>query len=404
MLCQHFYPELVSTGLHMTELTTKLHALYPNYDITVFCSYPSKKDFQNKSISKEELYKGVNIIRSSNIGKEHGNIIQRLIFGLFYFFNALLYTFKNRRNFDLIISTTNPPFIGLIPSIIKKIPFLLIVHDIYPDTPIRLGLLSKNSPIVWVWKKINNKIYKSVNRAIVIGTDMEQIIKQKLHKRDHYKITLIHNWSDSEQIHAIPENENLFLKNHPQLKNKKILLYSGNMGRTHNIEVILQAAQDLGYRDDVAFVFIGGGHKRKIVENHIHNCTVQNVTLLPYQPFEMLGHVLSSATLSFVCLDKEFSGLSVPSKSYGIMASKTPLIGILDNQSEIAQTILKYNCGIVHNVDTSIKLSDSIESLLSNPTILSQYSENSLEAFLTNYDLKVIVVKYEKAISQTLKI
>ena len=45
------------------------------------------------------------------------------------------------------------------------------------------------------------------------------------------------------------------------------------------------------------------------------------------------------------------TGISVPSKAYGVLASGTPIIGILDPEGEIGQMIAETGCGVLVEPD-----------------------------------------------------
>ena len=179
---------------------------------------------------------------------------------------------------------------------------------------------------------------------------------------------------------------------------KKILLYSGTMGSTHNIEDILNTANDLKNETDILFLFIGSGTKTNLVKKYISDSGNSNVLLMPFQPIEIISQTLSSASLSFVCLDSAFTGLSVPSKSYGILAAKVPIIGIMDSNSEISKTIERFNCGIVWNKNMKIKLSSVILKTLSDEYKLNEMKENAYKAFINNFDIEISVEKYNKVL------
>lgn len=402
LLCQHFYPEMVSTGLHMTELSTKLVALNPNNDIQVFCATPSKEGFR-AAAPTDENYRGVQIRRMISWGKEHQtSLLNRLLFGISYFVRASLFTFQRRQQTDLLIVTTNPPFIGLIAVLMQKIfkkPYLLITHDIYPEIAVRLDLLKPNSIVTKFWGYLTRIIFENATQIVVIGRDMQTIVANKIAAVHHPKLQLIPNWSDSKEIFPVAIEKNRFIKQN-NLEGKKIILYSGNMGRTHNIEPLLEAAQVLEKRSDIVFVFIGSGEKRKKVEQYIQQKQPKNVLMLPYQPFEILSDVLSSATISAVCLEDEFTGYSVPSKTYGCMAARTPILGLLKSDSEIGLTIEEFDCGRIFNSQSTEKLSDIIVSMIDNPQDLRQKAANSYQAFLAHFDLSISVQKYEHLIDK----
>src|SRR6476660_4456820 len=237
LICQHFYPEMASTGLHMTELVTSLNNNF-NIEIEVLCSYPSKENFTDKEIT--DSYKNVNIIRKKSNGKEHGSVANRLLFGFSFFVRVLTYTVFQQKKYTGFIITTNPPFLGLTTVLLKKLfgkPYFLIVYDVYTDLAIKMGILKQDSLSAKLWRFITISILKSANRFSVIGRDMERIILNKAPGLET-KSVLIFNWSDAGHIKPIAIEENLFLKQYPQLKNKFLFVYSGNMGRTHNMEDI----------------------------------------------------------------------------------------------------------------------------------------------------------------------
>jgi glycosyltransferase involved in cell wall biosynthesis len=395
---------MVSTGLHMTELTTKWKELYPNVDISVFTADNSRIN-SNKTFIKFEIYEGVKINRVKNLGKHHGSLYNRLLFSIGFIIKAFLFLLKNRNKYDKLIITTNPPFLGVLILIFRfftKLPYVVIAYDIYPQILDKIGILKRGSLVYKFWKWLNIKVFKYASKIISIGEDMTKIIQNEMCVEDDSKIELIYNWSDKNKVFPVSENENQFLIQHG-FSGKKILLYSGTMGSTHNIEDILLAAKELRNSDEILFLFIGSGAKVHLVKEYIKNYGKSNVVLLPFQPIEILSQTLSSATMSFVCLDSAFTGLSVPSKAYGIMAAGVPIIGIMDSDSEISKTIEKFNCGVVWNSKANYKLSNIIKETLSNRDNLNIMKTNAYNAFINNFDIEISVEKYNKVLNSIKK-
>jgi len=397
-ICPHFYPEMVSTGLHMTELFTGI-ASYPENEFHVYCTYPIKKEFQDLNPPTNEIYKNIKIYRAKNIGAEHKSIFSKLISNISFSSKTFFYAVRKRKEYDMILITTDPPFLAIICWLIKLIfkkPYVLIMYDIYPDIAIKLNVLKEKGFVSRFWNWFNKRTFKHASKLVVIGEDMKILLQENYSHIPDENYELIHNWSDKNFVHPIPKEENQFLKEH-NLEGKRILLYSGNMGRTHNVESILEAAIDLdGKFDDVVFLFIGGGIKKYLVKKHIDEGLSSNVMQLPFQPFEILAHVLSSATFSFVCLDDDFTGMSVPSKSYGIMASQTPILGLLRSDSEIAETIKRDNSGWVWNSESNVPLSTIVQKVLEDPNEIESKGKNALSSFQANYDLAISVDKYNE--------
>ena len=403
MLCQHFYPDMVSTGLHMTELTTKWKELYPEVEISIFTAENSRNQ-DSHIFKKHEIYQGVNIYRVKNIGRQHGNLLSRFIFSFTFILKSFFFLLFKKRDYDILIITTNPPFLGLLILALNsyfKVPYVVIAYDIYPQILDKMGILKKNTVLYKFWKWLNVKVYNNASKIISIGTDMSTVIENEMNIVDSSKIELIYNWSDKNKVFPVERANNNFLIQN-RFENKKILLYSGTLGSTHNIEEILIAANELRLETDILFLFIGSGSKVKLVKDYISNSGNSNVILMPFQPIEIISQTLSSATLSFVCLESSFTGLSVPSKSYGILAAKVPIIGMMDDNAEISKMIEEYQCGVVWNRTKSIKLSSLIYDLISNNDLLNKMSENAYFTFLNNFNIDTSVKKYNNALKSIL--
>lgn len=394
---------MVSTGLHMTELTTKWKELYPEVEISIFTAENSRNQ-DSHSFKKHEIYQGVNIYRVKNIGRQHGNLLSRLIFSFTFILKSFFFLLFKKRDYDILIITTNPPFLGLLILALNsyfKVPYVVIAYDIYPQILDKMGILKKNTVLYKFWKWLNVKVYNNASKIISIGTDMSTVIKNEMNIVDSSKIELIYNWSDKNKVFPVERANNNFLIQN-RFENKKILLYSGTLGSTHNIEEILIAANELRLETDILFLFIGSGSKVKLVKDYISNSGNSNVILMPFQPIEIISQTLSSATLSFVCLESSFTGLSVPSKSYGILAAKVPIIGMMDDNAEISKMIEKYQCGVVWNKSKNIKLSSLIYDLISNNDLLNKMSENAYFTFLNNFNIDTSVKKYNNALKSVL--
>lgn len=400
LICQHFYPEMVSTGLHMTELATFINNNYDDVEIEVLCSHPSKNTFTDKDLPA--VYKNVKITRKKSNGKEHGGVVSRLLFGTSFFLRVFFFLIFNQRKYKAFIITTNPPFLGIATIFLKKVfrkKYFLIVYDVYPDIAVKLGLLSSGSIVTKCWAYVTTSILKHAAAFSVIGRDMEKIILNKA-KDLKEKSVLIYNWSDAEHVKPIKKEDNIFLQQHPEFKNKYLFVYSGNMGRTHNMHDVLALANAFKSATNYHFLIIGGGAKYEEVKSIAKH--EENITVLPYQPFEILPHVLSASAFCLVCLEKEFTGYSVPSKTYSVMAASKPIIAFLAKDSEIGMAVAEANCGfVIDDAADTAKIKEQIITAIENGSIASMGS-NALSFFQKNYTLEISGNKYYGAFKKYL--
>jgi glycosyltransferase involved in cell wall biosynthesis len=400
LLCQHFYPEMISTGMHMTELAERLSEV--GWEITVYCAQPSwgiDAGFNSKDIPHESVYKGIHIVRVPTWGQQRSHLFARLLFALTFMLSVCFYLWHHRRDINRLVVTTNPPFLGLINVLFSRlfnIPYLLIVYDVYPNIAVKLGVLSANSPVTFIWHKITKLIMNHAATLVVIGRDMAEIVRQKIPQSVHQRILMIPNWSDERRVRPIPRSENPFVQEHG-LEELFVVQYAGRMGRTHNLEPLVEAANLL--RDlPIHFQLIGEGAKKTKLQNMVAEYGLKNVQFLSYQPIERLGEVLSAADLAVVCLDESFTGLSVPSKSYGIMASGTPILGLVDDGGEIGLMIQEVGCGIVLAEQTAVSITNSLHELIKKPERLAAMGQAGREGFLRCYTLSRAATAYNQAI------
>jgi glycosyltransferase involved in cell wall biosynthesis len=256
--------------------------------------------------------------------------------------------------------------------------------------------LSADSVVTAVWRKVTQFILNHATTVVVIGRDMADIVRQKLPPSHHNRIVLIPNWSDERRVRPIPPAENEFVQTH-NLAERFVVQYAGRMGRTHNLEPIIEAA-DLMQGTSALFQFVGEGAKKEKLQNMAAERGLKNVQFLPYQPMEKLGEMLSAADIAVVCLDEAFTGMSVPSKSYGIMASGAPILGLVDAQGEIGLMIKELGCGVVVEEQTAVSIAKIIRELMEDAPQLKEMGQAGRNGFMRRYTLSQAASAYDRAI------
>lgn len=399
LLSQYFYPEMISTGHILTELLVELARR--QIKTTAICAQPTY--YSNDKVDKEITYKGIVIRRTVNTQFDK-NSIQGKIFNSFSFFvGALWLILKEKGRYPMIL-VTNPPFLGLaglICKIFKRRPYLLIIHDLYPDIMVNMGYLRNNSLLSIIWKRINRSIYKLASFIVVLGQDVQREIQNQLPTEQHKKVKFIPNWADPELICPIDHSCNPFMSE-LGMSGKFLVQYSGNMGLTHDMETIIEAARVLEVEHDIHFLLIGGGGKLKVVKEMIKSHKLSNVTLLPYQPRENLKNSLGVAHISLISLEKGVQGLSVPSKLYGIMASGRPTIAIVPENIEVALTLKEFKCGLVAPPKDVPALVKAIKWLKAHEPERKAMGTRAYKAFQENFTVQQCANKYFHLIKQML--
>lgn len=277
-----------------------------------------------------------------------------------------------------------PPFLEVMAYVFRLVRgqrYVVLIYDIYPDTLISFGPLSKSGLIARLWRRVNRLAWEKAEIVFTIGDRMAENLARQFDARKTKagKVIVIPNWADTDWIRPIAKDENDFAKKYDQVE-KLTVMYSGNLGQTHDIETIVAAAKELKKHDSIHFMIIGEGAKRTLVEETKLRYDLDNLTVLPFQPENTLRVSLPTADIAIVTLDKGSEGLSVPSKTFYYMSAGSALIGLCDDKSEVAHVIGRHNCGFVVSPGDTNALVSGISDLLYDREKLDRYRTNSRTA------------------------
>jgi colanic acid biosynthesis glycosyl transferase WcaI len=338
-----FYPEQTSTGYFLSDIARGL-ASYQ--DVEVICAQPTYSERGIKAPA-HEVWAGLTIhrMRGSRFNKDR--LILRLINLVTFTLSCLVFAALRIRRGDKVLVVTNPPTV--FPAIvwianIKGAKTLLLVHDVYPDVLSVTGHLSPRSIGYRVLDRIVAFSCQKYDRIIVLGRDMHAKLLAKSGIAPS-RLAIIPNWADVAGVRPLPRGDNAFATRYA-MGDTFTVQFSGNIGRTHDIETLLATAKSTEHRSDIQYWFIGYGGKAALLhESEAKELT--NVNVLPRQPREDLGGMLASADVIVIAFVPGMTGLSVPSRMYNVMAAGTAIIAITEPESELAMVVSECDCGWV---------------------------------------------------------
>ncbi|MDR1382223.1 MAG: glycosyltransferase family 4 protein [Planctomycetaceae bacterium] len=340
-----YYPEDTSTGYILTKIA---EGLASKFSVFVLCCQPTYSQRGVKS-PKKEIKNDVCIKRCFSTLFSKDSIIKRLInatsfcFSLFF---TLLFCLKKN---DKLLVVTNPPIVVFFTFSVcwlRRVPMILLVHDVYPDVLTTLKILSKQSIIVKVWRFLNQQILKRCSKVITIGRDMRQKLINEYGAPSNQSF-VVPNFADLENITPQDRNRNptlidLGLQNHFVIQN------AGNIGPTHDVNLIIHSAEKLAISNpEIVFLFIGSGRKKDYLDCKIKEMQIKNIISLPSQPRGKSCEFLNACDISLSVFIDGMNGVSVPSRSYNIMASGKPILAVTDFESELALMVQEERIGWV---------------------------------------------------------
>ena len=368
LICEYYWPESFAAGIYLRELAE--HLVSQGHDVTVQTAFPHYpegfvwSEYRQK-FRMNETKNGVCIRRSFILAfpREIQLFIRALTplsFAISSFFSSL---FNGKQD---IIYTLYPilpiGFTSVVLGQIKRCPVILGVKDLSTEGLIQAGKL-KHGLFQRLLSFFERSLYHFADHLHVPTSNLQTYLVQNGLPPE--KITLIPDWADPSAILPLPK-QNAFRKEH-QLEGKFVLIYSGNMGYSCELETVLHAANLLRNITDVFFLLIGDGAKRVGLEKQAILANLSNVKFLPFQDRERFPDVLASADFGLITLNSKFTQVASQGKMYSIMSSARPLLAVLEKEAWGAEWIDKYGLGCRVDPGDAEGLANQIQVWRSKP-------------------------------------
>lgn len=332
-LNQTFHPDVASTAQYASDLAATLAER--GHEVTVVCSRRAY-DNPTENYPARSTWRGVNIRRISCTGFGKASRWRRAMdFGT-YIANCALHLALLPKH-DVVIGMTSPPLISWLGALFARLRggrFLFWVMDLNPDEALAAGWLREGSVTTRTLQGILQ--YGLDHSAAVVVLDRfmaERIAKKSV---DRARIAVLPPWSHDDAV-AYDEAGRIRFRERLGLSDKFVVMYSGNHSPCHPLTTLLEAARELRDRDDIAFVFVGGGSQHGVVHRFAQEHGLANIVVLPYQPYSQLAASLSSADLHTVVMGDPFVGIVHPCKVYNIRALGIPYLYVGPSDSHVTE-------------------------------------------------------------------
>lgn len=398
IITEFFPPDYAATGQLIEELVKKLEDQEVN--IEVFTGQPGYA-FSTANAPAVEQLGDIRIQRSRATQVWSGRIRGKAINGMLFTIRAFLHIIKNFHKHHVFLVTSAPPFLPIaayLAHLSLRIPYVCLIYDLYPDIAIALKVIPKNHWLAGFWRQLNKMIWRRSKGIIVLSSDMKHRVTAICPEVGE-KVTVIHSWGDPDLIVPIAKENNWFAKEHNLVK-KFTVLYSGNMGRCHDMDTILETAKLL--RDEpIQFVCIGSGAKRQSFMEAVNDLGLTNFLFLPYQDKEVLPYSLTACDLSLVSVEVGMEGLVAPSKLYPALAAGRPIAVICAKDAYLRHMIVEGQCGISVNNGDSMALAEFIRRLNSDRQLAELMGKASRQYLQSNFTLEIVSKQYLSVLQQS---
>lgn len=390
--CQLFYPELISTGQSMTELCEQMAE--QGVEIEVISGQPTLQD--RKKLPDVLYHKGIVVRRVWGTRFPKLNILGKAVNHLTFAWSVWRILRKDQTDRPVLV-VTNPPFLPLICALSRRSRFVVKIADLYPDTLVSCNVVLPKSMLVKLWRRANRFVFSKANSIIVLGRCMADRVSEQCLAHERSKIVTIPVWGDDQVLGQPLIGENPFQKEWG-LAGKFVVGYSGNMGRFHDLDTLMESAKQLKDREDIVFCIVGNGHQRNWVASQIKEFSLTNVQLHSYVTRDALNALLQAFDVGVVTLLPSQVGLSVPSKTFGVMAAGRAVIAVMPKQAEIARMIEEENCGLQCDSGEFEQFTQHILRLKNDPELCKKMGRNGRQAIDRYYSVVNAAEAYLKVL------
>lgn len=395
ILSELYYPEDSATGHLLTQIA---ESLAESAKVSVLCVKPYANKLRQKA-PRFEVHNGVEIYRCWSTSFSKDRIFLRLINMLTVLFSIGWHLLIRIRKNDQILVVTNPPVLPFVASLICKLRGAkcnLLIHDVYPDVLVPTNFLKENSFQYKLFSFIVLRLYLAVDQIITIGRDMERRLIAKS-ERLRQKTMVIPNWCDDKMLEPITDPENR-IRSKLQLDDKFVVQYSGNIGRTHGLLSIADAAKilELQYPGQIHWLVCGEGAGKQAFADRCKEFGLTSVTIMPFFERDELPLSLRCGDVGIISFIAGMSGISVPSRMYNFFAVGCPLIGVTEQDSELALVLSEHQIGWVVPPENSQKLAEQVSELFQQRHELPALRARCQKVAQTHFTREHAIRQYRK--------
>jgi glycosyltransferase involved in cell wall biosynthesis len=263
---------------------------------------------------------------------------------------------------------------------------------------VELGYLDDNGLVAWLWDRAMRPVYRDAACVVVLGESMEHHIEAKMADDDIFegdRIESIANWEDGDFIEPREKEANEFAREHDTVE-KFTLLYSGNIGRFHELETAIDAMAKLEEdgRNDIQLLIIGEGARKKELQRQVQRDNIGNVRFIPFQPLNKLPETLTCGDASLVGIKPEMEGMCVFLKLYSSLAVGEPILAVVGEGDEVARVARENDCGAYVEPGDSEAAAETLKRWADDPEMANAAGTNARESFEKQYTKEHAVDQY----------
>jgi len=366
VLCPHFEPDTAPTGAVMTRIVHELAALGHEIHVTTslpwYRTHAVEPGWGGRWVQRQPTEWGSITRINPFAGADKRNIARRAAgFGAFGVLAGA--TSVRGGRVDAVIAMSPPLTMGLtgwVTHLARRGPLIFNIQDVFPDAAVRTGAIT-NKWLIRAAERLERVSYDRAAAVTVLSNDLRDNVAAKVRPEKRSEVRVIPNFVDTEFIR--PQDRMTQLRRDLGIGTETVVLYAGNVGFSQSLEMVVETARSM---PSATFVINGDGAARSALEQRATG--LANVRFSGYQPADRLPEVLATGDIQIVPLKAGLGAVSVPSKTYSILAAGRPVLAAIDPGTEVPRILDDAGAGISVPPDDPLAFRTALQQLIDDPT------------------------------------
>jgi len=393
-LSNYFPPEVNAPATRLHEHARQWVADGHTVDVlTSVPNFPEGEVYEGyENRLTEEERDGIRVTRVPMYISPNEGVIQRVLSYLSFMLSACWYA--GRLPTPDVLVATSPQFFAALAGYVvawrKDVPFVLEIRDLWPESIVAVGAMSRNV-IIRFLEWVERVLYRKAEHIVVVTDSFEEAIAEKDIARN--KISVIKNGIETAWWDEPLDEERLAeLQHEHALEGKFVASYIGTIGMAHRADILLEAARRCD-DPDIVFMIVGTGAKKDELAARQAELELDNFRLVDKVPKEQVPYLLALTDTSVVHLrDDPLFETVIPSKIFEAMATGTPIVlGVRGESRRIVETA---EAGLPIPPEDPDALAEAVRHLEEHPELHAEMAENAYRHVRAHYDRKGLAREY----------
>lgn len=400
VLCPHFAPDTAPTGDVITRIVTELAATGRRVHVVTalpwYRAHAIEDGWRGRPVRRERTQWGSVIRVHPFPGRSKSNLPRRALgFVLFSVLAGICTLVAGgwRRRPAAVLSMSPPLTLGLTGWLAARLRLtrcIFNIQDVFPDAAIETGAITGRR-VIAAARWLERTSYRRSDSVVVLSEDLRANVAAKAGPRHAAKVTVIPNFVDSAFVTPMPRDT--AYRRELGIGDEPVVMYAGNVGFSQSLELVVGAARRI---PGATFVINGDGSARAHFEQTAAG--IPNIRFAGYQPRERVPEVLATGDIHVVPLRRGLGAVSVPSKTYSILAAGRPVVAAVDPGTEVPRIIEASGAGLAVPPDDLDAFVGALETMLSDSARRDEMGGNARKWVVSHVSPAAVARAYDALI------